>query len=182
MSDDKKNKPKFNAPEDVGAVATPDVEPIPLVVEKAPSTKDIIRELMSELMPAMMAMAQAGAAANRVVDPRAERAAVAGGPKCSECRQLLRGCGGKHERIVIYPTKYPEFGAWFRGVGVNGIWYRSDNASQLVTVPAVAVGDILQTVLTYEENERETRMGRSGGHDFGNARAPQQVQPGSGWR
>lgn len=181
MSDEKK-KPQFEVPDtEVPAKATKKGNP-DLTIEPAPSTRQMIRELMEEMMPAMAMAMQAGILANRPVDPRAERAAVAGGPKCPTCRQLVKACGGKHKAIVVYPEKYPEFGAWFRGVGINGVWYRSDNGSQVVQVPEDAADDILQNVRAYEENERETRMGRSGGHDFGNIKNPVGVPAGSGWR
>ena len=150
-------------------------------VEAPPSTRDIVRDIMGEMLPAMAAAMQAAVHANAPRDPRAERAAVAAGPKCSACKQLAAACKGEHEEMVVYPTKYPEFGVWFRGVGINGVWYRSDNPGQLVTVPKCAADDIRQTVAAYEENERETRMGRVGGHDFGNVAAP-RVAASNGWR
>lgn len=176
MADDKK-KPQFEVPADAKVEA-----PAKLAVEAPPTTRQMIRELMEEMVPAFAAAMQAGVLANRPVDPRAERAAIAAGPKCPTCRQLQRACGGKHKDIVVYPEKYPEFGAWFRGVGINGVWYRSDNGSQLVTVPESAADDIIQNVRAYEENERETRMGRSGGHNFGHINNPQAPSPAQGWR
>lgn len=169
MSD---NKPKFEVskPAEKTEVTAP------------PTTKDIIKELMSEMLPAMAAAMQAGMNANRPVDPRAERVAVANGPKCHVCKQLTKACNGEHEDIVVYPSKYPEFGAWFRGVGINGIWYRSDNAGQTVSVPKSAVGDILQTVIAYEENERETRMGRVAEHNTGSLASPNRAGATAGWR
>lgn len=180
MADDKKVAPKFTV--DADTKSETKAESKSVEVAAPPNMRDMLRAMMEEMMPMMAAAMQMGMAANRQVDPRAERAAVASGPRCPECKQLQKACGGEHESIVVYPVKYPEFGQWFRGVGINGIWYRSDNAGQLVTVPKVAVGDILQTVINYEENERETRMGRSGGHNFGNVANPVAAPPQAGWR
>jgi hypothetical protein len=177
MSDKKDNIPQFKNAAPAAAPAKEEVK-----VEAPPSTRDLIRDIMSELMPAMMSAQVAAQQAMMPRDPRLERAAVQAGPKCNECKQLLKACNGEHESIVVYPVKYPEFGVWFRGVGINGVWYRSDNPGQFVTVPKVAVSDIQQTVLTFEENERETRMGRVGGHNFGNANSPALPSSAPGWR
>lgn len=180
MSDDK--KPKFEVK---GAAEN---KPEKMEVTGNPSDmRGVIKELMAEFAPVLLAGIQAATQAGRPIDPRAERAASASGPKCPECKQLQKACKGEHAQIVVYPAKYPEFGKWFRGVGINGVWYRSDNAGQLVLVPKAAEGDIMRMVAEYEENERHTRMGgRDGSGGVAGTISPSgadvRVNPTAGWR
>ena len=37
-------------------------------------------------------------------------------PQCEKCHQLISACKDKHVKMVVFPTKYPEFAEWFAGV------------------------------------------------------------------
>jgi hypothetical protein len=94
-----------------------------------------------------------------------------------------------HTMMVVYPQRFPEFGKWFRGAGVNGVWYLSNGPSHKVPVPTSAVASIKAMVEGFEQDERDSERRRSGGNDLGkmaepgtgestNVRAPAQ----QGWR
>lgn len=98
------------------------------------------------------------------------------GEMCRECGQPVTACSKKHEQIVVFPTKYPEFAKFFTGYGINGIWYRSPNANTPVTVPANAAQAILAGVQTMEKVEHETRQGHVKEHNSGSADRPRSVE------
>ena len=80
----------------------------------------------------------------------------------------------------MYPTNYPEFGDFFQGVFVNGVRYLSNNGDHFIPVPKKAVTMFQGIIRTYEQNERESRVGRSKQHNSGHITNPQPAQ--AGWR
>jgi len=90
--------------------------------------------------------------------------------RCYLCSQDERVCGGKeenHVKMVVGPRRYPEFGKWFRGAGINGIWYRSDGPNHKIVVPKAALGSIMAIIDAFELDERQTGGRRFGEHDHG---------------
>lgn len=152
-------------------------EKAPVAATPEKSTEDLVRAVTravaEELIPAV-----AAATASTRPAPAPARQARSG--VCTTCRQRLSACHNEHEDIVVYPTKYEEFGEFFVGVILNGVRYLSNDASHKVTVPKCAVSDILNIVKNFENNERDTRMGRKAQHNSGNARSPNPAI--SGWR
>lgn len=113
---------------------------------------------MQELLPFIAALAQTKA-------PEAPRPQLHAAPPirqtCHMCRQdAVTGCGGKHTEMVVYPTRYPEHGRFFRGVILNGVTYLSNNEGHKIVVPEPAANTIAQIVANYEDNEQATRIGR----------------------
>lgn len=156
------------------------------------------KAVAEELAPVMMAVAKGQQPQAQGPAPRR-----ATGPTCSVCGQFQIACGGvpriegeitkakekaaneaNHELMVVYPTKYPEFGAWFQGRKINGVTYLSNNQGHKVWVPKDAVGDIQRAIESYEDNERETRMGRVREHNSGSINSPNKVADSGvgGWR
>ena len=132
---------------------------------KTPEAKSAVppsvdaKELVKELMPYLAALAQMKAPEPE--RPRVHVQAPVNRRICHVCRQDAdTGCGGEHEEMVVFPTRYPEHGKFFRGVILNGVTYLSNNESHKVLVPARAVPTIQQIVIAYEDNEQATRIGR----------------------
>jgi len=170
---------------------------IPLTETAAPSMDakqqawvvELVKGIMSEMVPQMMAMQLASVQASRAApSARDAQLAVLSGEQCKTCRQLLSACKDKHVTMVVYPEKYPEYGEHFRGVGVNTVWYRSNGPGHAIPVPAQAAAEIARIVIEYEENERATRNGgRASSHDSGSVTngnvVTRPIMPGvSTWR
>lgn len=186
----KKAAPKVEAPEEVVAHEAPAIEPLvaepkvkaktgPLTREDAAQmAADAAKAAVDAVMPAV-ASAVMQASVPRVAGNTAQ---VPGyrPPKrnCYLCQQDERVCGGKeenHVKMVVYPQRFPEYGKWFRGAGINGVWYRSNGPGHKIVVPTAAVGSILNQVEGYERDERESERRRSGGNDLG-----KMAEPGTG--
>lgn len=123
-----------------------------------------VKAVVGELVPAMMAMQNASSAGQRPA--RENRRWI----QCRVCKQAgpnKAPCNGEHIKMVVYPSKYPEFGKWFQGAIINGIRYLSDGRRDRIDIPAACEGQITKQVADYEENERVTVMGRSASHDSG---------------
>lgn len=103
----------------------------------------------------------------------ANRPASAPGPnqevkeQCAICQQYTSACQGKHMRMVVYPTKYPEFAGYFMGVKINGVKYLSGNEMHHVDVPACAVSTIINLINDFEQNEKTIKIGRQKSHNSG---------------
>lgn len=82
-------------------------------------------------------------------------------PQCHICQQLVTACKEKHVKMVVYPTRYPEFARWWPGYKLNGVRYISHSPNQKILVPEIAVSAISQAILAYEENERTVKIGRT---------------------
>ena len=116
------------------------------------------------LMPAMAAAAKMNQPAVQAGNVRRERKHI---QKCGICKQALTGCESKHTEMVVYPTRYPEFGDWFQGVFINGARYLSDGPHHKIPVPTNTVGTISSIIQTWEDNERSIRIGRKKAHNSG---------------
>lgn len=82
---------------------------------------------------------------------------------CHECGQALKGCEGKHVKMVVYPTRYPEFARFFAGVTLNGKNYVSNDETHQVLVPENCVANFSRIIQEFEDNERQMTIGRKGG-------------------
>jgi hypothetical protein len=82
---------------------------------------------------------------------------------CHECGQAVKGCEGKHVKMVVYPTRYPEFARFFAGVTLNGKNYVSNDENHSVLVPANCVPGFTRIIQEFEDNERQMLIGRKGG-------------------
>lgn len=132
-------------------------EEVQKLVQEAAATS--AAEAVKALMPAVASIALQKGQAQVVTDPRnMPRPPI---QRCDKCGQNVKACKDDgHVQMVVYPTKYPEFGDWFMGVFINGVRYLSNNAAHAVTVPRVAKSDILGMIRTWETNERELKLGR----------------------
>ena len=132
---------------------TPDLKP---AVDAPITMKDVLA-----LIPTMIASAvQASKAASQ---PTSNRAATPT-PQCTECRQALSGCEGKHVKMVVHPGHFAEY---FPGAIINGIRYLSNDSGHMVLVPAACESTILSIVANYEQNERDMAVGRKRDHHSG---------------
>jgi hypothetical protein len=86
---------------------------------------------------------------------------------CSVCNQVKPACKGEHMLTVVYPQKYPEWAGFFPGVKINGVTYRSGNENHRIYIPTVAASTILNTVLAFEEAEKNIHIKRKARHDSG---------------
>lgn len=82
---------------------------------------------------------------------------------CHDCGQALKGCEGKHVKMVVYPTRYPEFARFFAGVTLNGKNYVSNDETHQVLVPENCVASFSRIIQEFEDNERQMLIGRKGG-------------------
>lgn len=167
--------------------------------ELADAMKTMARAMAEEMIPVVMA----GSAAAMKGFQQTGKQPYNPGPICPTCKQLQKACGGvpkiegtatqlkkdaannvNHVKMVVYPQRYPEFAEWFRGRGLNGVWYLSNGPGHQVWVPRSAAGDIQHAIETFETNERETRMGRTRQHNSGNLNSPNKVGDlgTEGWR
>lgn len=168
--------------------------------KKGPLTMEDLREAASasakatveQLMPAI-----ASAIMQANVPRVAGAVAVVPGQRaplrtCYLCGLNEKVCGGveeNHVKMVVGPQRYPEFGKWFRGAGINGVWFRSDHPKHKIIVPKAAIGSILAQVEAFEEDERQTNQRRSAEHNSGGFADPEfggtKTRPAterSGWR
>jgi len=85
------------------------------------------------------------------------------GGQCPDCGQpqfldpakgLFFSCDSKHEKIVVLPNEADHF----IGVAINGVWYKSNNHSHLLTVPKE--NEIRKYLENWDRQEREYRTGR----------------------
>jgi len=154
--------------------------------------KAVAKSVAEEMAPVMVAVTQ------RSGGPAPTGKKFGSNDRCFLCRQRKNACGGvpahnaadpkdvlrayaaNHELLVVFPQKYPEFGDFFQGRKINGVRYLSGNSKHRVWVPRAAVGDIMRAVQEYEENERQTRMGRRKEHNSGTSAAPAPAT--TGWR
>lgn len=187
---------------EVKAVAEEVVEKVvaKAATKKGPLTMDDLKEAASasakatveQLMPAIAsAIMQANVpkVAGQVAQVIGQRAPLR---RCYLCQQDERVCGAKeenHVKMVVGPRRYPEFGKWFRGAGINGVWYRSDHPNHKIVVPKAAIGSILAQVEAFEEDERATSNKRYAEHNSGGFADPEfgghKTRPAterSGWR
>ena len=86
------------------------------------------------------------------------------GELCPECRQQRRACKGEHRYVAVYPHNQRYAKHW-DGVGINGVWYRSQNRWHKIAVPADC--DIENKIAVWEHEEDQLRTGRESMHDSG---------------
>ncbi len=144
-------------------------EPVKAQLKKLNASEELVRALITEMFPAMVA---ASAAANPT--PVQAQAAVRKRQRCQDCGQdKLSGCKGEHVMMVVYPTKDPaQNGKWWPGCKVNGVRYLSNDTSHQVLVPANCEGDFKYQIALYEKNETELARGRAKHHNSGNVESP----------
>lgn len=131
--------------------------------------KAAIKATVEEVLPAAIAAAKAVGA------PVAAKTAPnpADTLRCPDCRQLSKACGGKHRQAVVYLHNAPDMMQYWRGVGVNGVWYRSNHPNHLITIPEGV--DAESQAHNWGRMEMENRLGRSRAWDQGNVESPRQV-------
>ena len=122
------------------------------------SNEDALRKVAMEIVPLAIAAALGAkqpepARATSFQTPRR-------GPECTECKQAVSACGGRHASMVVYPQRYPEHGQFFPGYILNGVTYLSNDESHEVLVPADCVSDINGAVQRFEQNEKDMSVGR----------------------
>jgi len=148
---------------------TPKVDP---VKPDSVSTRDeqliaaTAKALMNEMIPAMIALQGAG---------KSPAAAVASAPDlgtCQACGQRLAGCKGEHEKMVVYPAKFPQYAEYFQGRFINGVRYLSNGPDHEITVPRSSVGDISYAIRVAEEEEVAARTKRTKQHNSGDVSNP----------
>lgn len=150
-------------------------------------TRDEVNKLVQEgaaaaakaaveaLMPAIASAVLQGNKPGPMVAGQVPRVPVI---RCGTCGQDQRACKvNGHEKMVVYPARYPEFAEWFMGVYINGVRYLSDNASHLVTVPKDAVAGIKTHIQVWEDNERTTKLGKKRRHNTGSVDRPNTNVP-----
>lgn len=141
-----------------------------------------IKEIAKEIGDQMMAVQLASQQMAKGPAPRLSKKNQVG--ECGTCGQLNSACNNEHALMVVFPTRYPEFGKWFQGRRLNGVRYLSANQTHKIYVPKAAVGDIQKAIEGFEETERINLTGRKAEHDSG------EIGPGSsgsreahvGWR
>lgn len=127
------------------------------------------------LMPAIASAVLQGKTPNVVAAGPAQRVPVI---RCGECGQDKRACAKTgHTKMVVYPSRYPEFAEWFMGVYINGVRYLSDHPSHQIIVPTDAVAGIKTHVQVWEDNERTTKLGKKRKHNSGDVNNPNQKLP-----
>jgi hypothetical protein len=137
-----------------------------------------ISKIIQDTTVAVMAAMNANNQANAPKLPPAQTRNF--GDLCPYCRQYTSACGGKeedHVEMVVYPTKYPEFGEFFPGYIVNGVKYLSNDESHAIVVPKVMVTTAENAIREYEENERVTRVGRRKDHNSGHIANARRIEP-----
>ncbi len=87
--------------------------------------------------------------------------------QCIVCRQVKAACKGEHTKMVVYPTKYPEYGTYFTGVKINDVVYYSFNENYKIEVPTACVSTIINVINAFEQNEKTVKMGRNKTHNSG---------------
>lgn len=147
--------------------------------EAAKVARDTTRAMMEEMLPALIASMRV---TNSPQGPM--RPAPPPSKGCGECGQLEVACKGEHTKMVVFPARFPEFAEWFQGAFINGVRYLSNHGNHSIVVPSETVGGILHTIQTFENNERETRLGRVKHHNSGNINTPNPVAVTGigGWR
>lgn len=132
----------------------------------------IVAKTVEALLPALM-VANKQQPVQYVSDTKLPRA------RCGVCGQVeATGCRSKHVEMVVYPVRRPEYADCFQGAFINGVKYLSDGPSSKVLVPEEAASTIQVIIDNYEENEVQTRNGRSKQKN-----RPGPVQPAvDGWR
>lgn len=163
MSHDKKQDPKPAVPATSVAAAAEAPKQEPSMADVVAAT---VKETITQVIP--LAITSAQMAANGVALQQAQQKR-GDFPKCPECRQVFStptggGCQGKHVQMVVYP-KNPRLAEFFPGVILNGVTYRSNHPSELVTVPAQ--NDIAYSIEKFEESEDNFRHGRTASHNSG---------------
>lgn len=141
------------------------------------AVKSAAKAIAEEMIPAMAAMVQVNQQGQNQ-----GRQSMVHVERCQECGQAKRGCGGEHVQMVVFPTKYPEFGEWFQGCWINGVRYLSNDAGHTVTVPKNAQGGLTKMVQDFENNEREQRMGKTREWNSGSVSSPRRPAQVDGWR
>lgn len=129
------------------------------------SVKDLVKEIVSEVLPTAVAVAvQAGKPVPTATQVAASK--YPPGIRCGDCGQYLTACKEEHVQMVVFPKRNPKKnGKWFQGVFINGVRYLSVNSSHRITVPKNA--EIAHLVQQWEKNEEELSTGREVNHDSG---------------
>lgn len=151
--------------------------------DRATEMAGITKAIMSEMLPALMV------AMKPVEAPATSRQAKVREVICRVCLQKGPGkppCNGEHISMVVFPVKYPRFGAWFPGCIINGVRYLSSDRRQRILVPKACEGQIIKQISDYEENEMDMSQGRVAQHNSGDiGETGSRVTPAtasSGWR
>lgn len=173
---DKKQEAKVQAKVQAGATAPEKTKAAPETVQEAAAAA--AKATVEALMPAMVAAIRT----KQENVPQRQGDTVKRAPVvCSECRQQLGACKGRHREIIIW-THEQRFMDWFDGVDINGVNYISPNRNTPVVVPADAADEILSKVQVYERNEMDSRLGRKALHDSGTIDNPKRATAADGWR
>jgi len=121
----------------------------------------ILKEVLQEVVPASIG-ASTKAQIEQALRAKAQQAAEAQAQqeRCPKCHQLLAACKGEHELMVVYPTQSGlprSITKWFPGCILNGVTYKSRNASHRVYVPKA--NDFAYWIDNWLKNEMETQLG-----------------------
>jgi hypothetical protein len=165
MADDKKKDLK----EAIVAEATSPT-PAEALAQMSPEDRkqiQLIKAVMMEVVPALVAMKSAPEAKEAKQRMEAAERKILSRRVCSVCLQPLTACENKHVQLTVYPSRYPEFAKGFPGVTINGVTYLSAQ-NRTVPVPECAAPYIAQMVTAYETNMRESISGRTAEHNSGN--------------
>lgn len=119
---------------------------------------EAVKEALKEAIPAA-AMAVAAANTQKPAQAPVPRSRGDRGPVCSECRQALAGCEGKHVELLVAPASHIPWPEYYPGYLLNGVLYISRNGRK-VKVPANAAGAIVSQIERWCENERTLAEGR----------------------
>ena len=122
--------------------------------KKEVNVAEIVKEAISQALPAAVAVAVQTQNAQRMASPEV---LVSG--NCEDCGQpIIKGkwaCNKKHRKIEVWPKESENH---FEGVAINHVWYRSNGPGHLITVPEDA--NIEYMLAQRDQAEKEAREGR----------------------
>ncbi len=170
MAENKKNDEK-KVEAITEAVVKEATSPTPAEVLKTMSPEKqemvgLIKAIMMEVLPAVMAVKSAPEMREAKQREALAEAKLRARKLCAVCRQPVSACEDKHEHIEVFPSRYPEFADGFPGVTINGVTYLSA-FNKTVPVPASCAPYIRKIVQGYEDNMRQSIMGRKATHNSG---------------
>ncbi len=131
--------------------------------DKKAGTSELALEIAKALKEGIKEGLEVGQAyaARQVADSR-RRTVVneSTGAQCPDCKQpvfTLTGpaCKGKHRKAVVFPRFSPEF---FNGVGINGVWYKSNSYGHAITIPEDS--NIEDELRRWDDNEESMKTQR----------------------
>lgn len=145
-------------------------------------TKEEVSALVQEAVKAAVAAGLALSAAGKPADPKAPDRLLG---KCSECKQVLDGCKGKHRLTVVFPSNPRYARPGWVGAHLNGVEYKSNDPGHRITVPADFYPEAI--IAMWEDTEQTMEQGRVGFHNSGVlspyvGRSFTRNADGAGWR